>query len=95
MASLLPTTRYVTALGPIKMEIVEFTGTVTLATGGTQTGISTADTFDSQLVRPLQVFIQIDVENADNSTSSISGKTVTFTNGGQTNVTARFLVFGF
>lgn len=95
MATLLPTTDIVTALGPIKMEIIEFTGTVTTSTGTTQTGISTADTFSTKIQRPLQVFIQLDVENADGSTSSISGKTVTFTNGGQSNVTARFLIFGF
>ncbi len=95
-AKLLATTSKVFALGPMKCELVEFTGTVTKADGsGTQSGITTADTFDSRLVRPLHIFPQVDVDGVDGSTTSISGKTVTFTNAGQSNVTARFLIFGF
>ena len=95
MAILLATTSKVFALGPMKCELAEFTGTVTTSTGTTQTGISTADTFDSKLVRPLHVFPQVDVDGVDGSTTSISGKRITFTNSGQTNITARFLIFGY
>lgn len=94
MATLLPSTQVLTVLGPIKMEIIEFTGTITDTTGATQTGISTADTFDTLMVTPAQVFIQVDVDGVDGSTSSISGKRITFTNTSQTNITARFIVFG-
>jgi hypothetical protein len=78
------------------MEVVEFTGTVTLADGSsTQSGMTDDDTFDSKLVRPTQVFVQLDVENADNSITTVSGKTITFVNTGQSNVTVRFIVFGY
>jgi hypothetical protein len=95
-AKLLATTSKVFALGPMKFELVEFTGTVTLADGsGTQTGITDADTFDSKLVSPLHIFPQVDVDGVDGSTTTISGKTVTFVNSGQSNITARFLIFGY
>jgi len=95
MAQLLPTTDVVFALGPMKMEVIEFTGTVTTSTGTTQTGISTADTFNTKMVRPTQVFVQWDSNGGDGSTTSISGKTITLTNTGLTNQTVRFLIFGF
>ena len=95
MAKLLASTNKVFAIGPMKMELIEFTGTVTTSTGTTQTGISTADTFDTTMVRPVHIFPQVDVNGVDGSTTTISGKTVTFTNTGQTNITARFLVFGY
>jgi hypothetical protein len=95
-AKLLATTSKVFAIGPYKVELVEFTGTVTLADlSGTQSGITDADSFDSKLVRPLHIFPQVDVDGVDGSTTTISGKTVTFVNNGQSNVTARFLIFGF
>jgi hypothetical protein len=95
MAKLLPTTRFQAALGPMKVEVLEFTGSVTTSTGTTQTGISTGDTFDTHMVRPTQIFPQWDSNGGDGSTTSISGKTVTFTNTGVTNQTVRFLIFGF
>jgi hypothetical protein len=95
-AKLLPTTDRLHAIGPMKMEIIEFTGTVTLADrSGTQSGISDDDTFDTQMVRPVHIFPQVDVDGVDGSTTTISGKTVTFVNTSQANVTARFLVFGY
>lgn len=95
MAALLPTTDFVFKLGPMTMELIEFTGTVTTTTGTTQTGISTGDTFSTKMVTPKHVFVQWDSNGGDGSTTSISGKTITLTNTGLTNQTVRFLVFGF
>jgi hypothetical protein len=96
MAALLPTSRYIVALGPIKMEIVEFTGTVTLEGGGsTQTGVTSADTYKSLLQNPKFALGVANTVAEDSFDVSISGKTLTMTNTGLTSGDARILTFGF
>jgi len=96
MADLAPTSRYIVALGPIKMEIVEFTGTVTLSSGAsTQTGVASGDTFKSNLASPSFALGVVNTVAEDGTDVSISGKTLTMTNTGLTDGDMRVLVFGF
>ncbi len=94
MADVVPTTRFVTALGPVKVEFIEFTGTVTISTGGTQTGVDTADTYTSSLVTPKFAFVQTDVDGADGWATSISNKVITLTNSGVSAQTVKMIVVG-
>lgn len=88
--------RTMAVLGPIKMEIANLSGTNDTDTAGvTQTGVSTADTFVSNLQRPLFAIMVGNVENVDGWLTAISGRTVTMTNAGQTTAAAHLLVFGF
>jgi hypothetical protein len=97
MAALLPTTRYITALGPIKMEIVRFAGTVTTTTGTTQTGVTSADTFTTLIQNPNFAICVNDGDTVNTSwVTSFSGKTATMTNSGVSNANGiNLLVFGF
>jgi len=101
MAEVLPTNRYVVALGPIKMEVLNFTGTITTADSAgnpsttTQTGVDTADTFKTLIQNPKFAMVVADSDSSDTAWStSFSGKTCTLTNTGASAVNIRVLVFG-
>jgi hypothetical protein len=95
MAAIEPTTRYVTALGPVKMEVMEFTGTVNVVGGGTQTGVDNADTVDTLIQGPKFALVVADSDASDTAwATSISGKTITLTNTGASGVNIRILAFG-
>ncbi len=96
MADLLPTVRHTAALGPMKMEVLNFLGTITLSTGGTQTGVDTADTFKTLMVRPQFAFVVSNDDASDTAwETSFSDKTVTLTNSGASAVDINVIVFGF
>ena len=95
-AELIPTNRYIVALGPIKMEIIDFTGTITQSDGSTtQTGVTSADTFKSNLASPSFALGVANTVAEDSFDVSISGKTLTMTNTGLSDGDCRILVFGF
>ena len=86
----------IAALGPMKMEVMEFTGTITDSTGSTQTGVDTADTIESFLANPTFAIVVADSDASDTAWStSFSGKTLTLTNTGASAVNIRVLIFGF
>jgi hypothetical protein len=96
MADLTPTNRYIVALGPIKMEIIDFTGTITLSdASSSQTGVASGDTFKSNLGSPSFALGVVNTVAEDGTDVSISGKTLTITNTGLTDGDMRVLVFGF
>jgi hypothetical protein len=84
MANLLPTQSFLTVQGPVKVEYVQFKGTITLSDGTTtQTGVDTADTFDSKMVAPKFVIVVSQDDDADIAWEhSISGKRITLTSTG-------------
>jgi hypothetical protein len=95
MAEVLPTNRFITALGPVKMEVFEFTGTVDVQGGGTQTGVDTADTVVTLIQNPTFAVAITDGDGGDGWATSISDKTITLTNTGASGVNLRMFVFGF
>jgi hypothetical protein len=84
MANLLPTQSFLTVNGPVKVEYIEFKGTITLSDGvTTQTGVDDADTFDSKMVAPKFVIVTSQDDDADIAWQhTISGKRVTLTSTG-------------
>ncbi len=75
--------RFITALGPVKLEIVDLSST------------SDGETFDSLLQNPLFAVAlnQGDAAGSNSISAAVSGKTVTIHDPDVTNVVA--LVFGF
>lgn len=100
MAALVPTDRYVVALGPIKAEIVNFSGTVSTTAGGTQTGVTDADTFESNLANPQFAIGSItsdavSVAVSFNAALTANSKTVTINTSDLANDNIVVIVFGF
>jgi hypothetical protein len=83
MAAATAVTSYVVALGPIKVEFV------------TGTFASSTDTYASKLQRPLFAFAQKNVSGTAQTTTSISGKTVTVTDAGISASAVHLLIVGF
>lgn len=95
MANLLPTQSFLTVQGPVKVEYLEFTGTITDSTGSTQAGVDTGDTFDSKMVTPKFCIITSKDDASDTAWEySISGKRVTLTNTGASAVEITVIVIG-
>jgi len=92
-------------LGPIKVEIINLSGTNDIANaagnpgGTTQTGVSTADTIKSQLQRPEFAIMVGNVDGVDGWATAIgtgaTAKVITMTNAGQSTAAASLLIFGF
>ncbi len=104
MAEVIATNRYVADLGPIKMEILNFSGTVTLAdsngnpSSDTQTGVDDLDTYVSILGGPLFAVGRITTDAFANLVSfnvAISGKTLTFNRNLLSAHNIVVVVFGF
>lgn len=102
MAEVLPTNRFIVALGPVKLEIFEFTGTIVTADSAgnpsstTQTGVDDADTVKTLIQNPLFAMVVTDSDSVNtNWATAFSGKTITLSNGGVTAANIRILVFGF
>lgn len=83
MAAATSVTSFVTALGPIKVEIVQ--GTFAAST----------DTYASKLQRPLFVIAKKNVTGTANTVSSISGKTVTVTDADISDSVCHLIIVGF
>ena len=95
MANLLPTQSFLTVQGPVKVEYIEFTGTITDSDGATQSGVDDADTFDSKMVSPKFVVVTSKDDASDTAWEySISGKRVTLTNSGASAVEITAIVIG-
>jgi hypothetical protein len=94
-AKVLPTQSFLTVNGPVKVEYVEFLGTLTTSTGTTQTEVSDGDSFDSKMVGPKFVIVTNSDDGDDTSwTATISGKTITLTSTGASDVALRCIVVG-
>ena len=83
MAAASAVTSYVTAQGPIKVEYVSATFT------------SSTDTYVSKLVRPLFVLAAKNGSGTAQTTTSISGKTITVTDAGISSTVVNMLIIGF
>ena len=83
MAIATAVTSYTAALGPIKIELMF------------GTFASSTDTYDSKLVRPLFVFAQKNGSGTAQTTTAISGKTVTVTDAGISSTVCHLLIVGF
>jgi hypothetical protein len=80
----------------MKMEVLNFLGTITLSTGGTQTGVDDADTFSTLMVRPQFALVVANDDASDTAwETTFSDKTVTLTNTSATAVDVNIIVFGF
>jgi hypothetical protein len=85
MAATTPTQQYITALGPIKMEIVHLPATT-----------DSGDTFTTRIQNPLFAIAGGMTTSADPIYCTISSRTVTVSNaGGTANLEMTVLVFGF
>ena len=85
MAAATVSDRYITALGPIKMEVVHLAATT-----------DHGDTFSTLIQNPKFAIAGSMTTSADPIFASISGKTVTVNNAGNTdNLEIVVLVFGF
>lgn len=83
MAAATAVTSFVAALGPVKIELV----TCTMA--------SSTDTYVSKLVRPLFCFAAKNASGTAQTTTSISGKTITVTDAGISASSVHLLIVGF
>lgn len=83
MATIVNNTPRIVALGPIKVEIAQFTA------------VTNGDTYTSRIQRPLfaLAFNDGDASGANNISAAVSGRTVTFHDPDIT--TVGLLVFGF
>ena len=106
MAEVLPSVegRFITSLGPIKLEVLNLSGTLTVADSAgnpsstTQTGVDDADTVKSLLQRPLFALGSIVSDAVTISQSfnvGISGKTLTINATDLAADNIVILVFGF
>jgi hypothetical protein len=98
MANLLPTQSFLTVQGPVKVEYLEFTGTITISGGTTtQAGVDDGDTFDSKMVAPkfLTVTSKDDASDTawDYAINSSTGR-ITLTNTGAAAVEITVTVVG-
>jgi len=100
MAELIPTNKFVTVLGPVKMEVINLAGTVTTSTGTTQTGASDADTTRTTLQRAMFAVgvitsDDVTITRSMNVTITEATKLLTLNSSDLANDNVAILVFGF